>query len=272
MSRRLLLALSFAFLLPEVLAAAAEEPRGHLVVAGGGKMESVVFQRALALAGGVRAVVAILPQASELPDTGANSAAMWRELGARDVAVIDLGWPDQAQQSLRTEQLIWMPGGDQNKLMAALNAAGVAEAIRTRYREGAVVGGTSVGAAVISGIMLTDEADLRKVAPSATRTAPGLALWPEVIVDQHFLARQRFNRLLGAVLDHPERIGVGIDEGTAVLVSPGRWEVLGASSVMILDARRAVAADRRAEAPHSASDVRLHVLRAGQSWPPPTGP
>ena len=91
-------------------------------------------------------------------------------------------------------------------------------------------------------------------------------------MDQHFLKRQRFNRLLSAVLDHPEKIGVGIDEGTAVVVSAGRWEVLGASSVLILDARHAISADHPAKAPHSARDVRLHVLRAGQSWRPTDAP
>ncbi len=272
MSCRFLLCLGIALGLGGPRAAAAEEARGHLVAIGGGKTDSAIIQRALVLAGGVTAPVAILPQASALPDSGEKSAAMWREIGATAVSVVDLVAVDAARRTLEDARVIWFPGGDQNKLMTALHEAGLEDVIRARYREGAVVGGTSAGAAALSRIMLTGEADLQSLTPTATKTAPGLGLWPEVIVDQHFLKRQRFNRLLSAVLDHPGKIGVGIDEGTAVVVSAGRWEVLGASSVMILDARRTVSAEPLAKAPPAASDVRLHVLRAGQSWQPTSLP
>src|SRR2546428_204716 len=73
-----------------------------------------------------------------------------------------------------------------------------------------------------------------------TQPTDGLALWPEVIVDQHFFKRQRFNRLLACVLDHPELVGVGIDEKTAVVVSNDKCEVIGESTVLVVDARSAV--------------------------------
>ncbi|MCR4340479.1 MAG: hypothetical protein NUW01_11430, partial [Gemmatimonadaceae bacterium] len=50
----------------------------------------------------------------------------------------------------------------------------------------------------------------------------GLGLLPGVLVDQHFLQRQRGNRLISGVLDHPTLVGVGIDEATAVIFSGGR--------------------------------------------------
>jgi len=37
--------------------------------------------------------------------------------------------------------------------------------------------------------------------------------------DAHFVKRQRINRLLRLVLDHPDKIGVGADEQTAVVIS-----------------------------------------------------
>ena len=74
--------------------------------------------------------------------------------------------------------------------------------------------------------------------------AKGLGLWPEVIVDQHFVKRQRNNRLLAAVLDRRTLVGVGIDEATAVVVHHGAFEVLGKSSVVVIDPRRE---DRRRE-------------------------
>jgi cyanophycinase len=69
-------------------------------------------------------------------------------------------------------------------------------------------------------------------------TRPGLGLLPGTIVDQHFVKRQRENRLFALVLAHPEELGVGIDEGTALLVEDGRrGSVVGDGVVMLVDGR-----------------------------------
>ncbi len=241
---------------------------GALVVIGGGKTHASIVKRALDLAGGPAATVAVLPQASERADAGQSSVTMWREAGAREARVIAIESTDDAT-FLKTATLIWMPGGDQNRLMKALADARLVGVIRDRHRAGAVVGGTSAGAAVMSEIMITGEADLVSVRSGATKTAPGLSLWPEVIVDQHFLKRQRFNRLLSAVLDHPAKLGVGIDEETAVVVTREGWEVIGDSNVMILDARAALLSDKTStENLLAATSVTLHTLRPGMKWKP----
>lgn len=121
-----------------------------------------------------------------------------------------------------------------------------------------VVGCTSTDAAVMSAIMITGEADLQSVPPGTTKTADGPGLWPGVIVDQHFLKRQRFNRLFSIVLDHPGCMGVGIDEETAFIVSPDGWKIIGASSVMSLE-------------PGGKSGERVvtvHSLADGMEWKP----
>ena len=123
--------------------------------------------------------------------------------------------------------------------MKAIDGTGLAEVIRARYQAGAIVGGTSAGAAVISEAMITGDADLQSLTAQKTVIAKGLGLWPEVIVDQHFLKRQRDNRLISAVIDHPSLVGVGIDESTAVVVHGGSFDVIGESSVVVIDARDA---------------------------------
>ena len=92
-----------------------------------------------------------------------------------------------------------------------------------------------------------------------------IASWAlaEVIVDQHFLKRQRHNRLLSAVIDHPSLIGVGIDESTAVIVRGRELEVVGASAVVVLDARSGRVTPAPAGQPVAAADARVTVLRAG---------
>jgi cyanophycinase len=147
--------------------------------------------------------------------------------------------------------------------MKALEGTGVPDVIARRYRDGAVVGGTSAGAAVMSAIMLTGDADLQSITVGATKTAAGLGLWPEVIVDQHHLKRQRQSRLISLVLEHPTLVGVGIDERTAAIVSGSRFEVIGESSVLVIDARRARVEPRPAGALSAARDIAVHVLTAG---------
>jgi cyanophycinase len=168
-------------------------------------------------------------------------------------------------KAIESANLIWMPGGDQNRLMKAL-PAGVIDTIRKRFREGAVVGGTSAGAAVLSQVMITGEADLRAIRRGATQTADGLALWPRAIVDQHFVRRQRFNRLLSAVLDRPELVGVGVDESTAAVWRGSKLEVIGAAQVLIIDARKATIPAGKTGELGAATGVQLHVLTNGMTF------
>ena len=156
-------------------------------------------------------------------------------------------------------------------------------AMQRRFREGAVVGGTSAGAAVMSDSMISGNQtppgdttgyygdEFPVIARHRVEIVPGLGFLPTAIVDQHFIRRERHNRLLSAVLERPSLLGVGIDESTALEVGPdGRWRVLGRSAVVIYDARRAHVAD--GEKPLlGATEVRVHVLPAGSVFDPKTG-
>jgi cyanophycinase len=115
----------------------------------------------------------------------------------------------------------------------------------------------------MSAVMITGDADLLSITTGATKTAPGFGLWPEVIVDQHFLKRQRHSRLISLLLDHPGLLAVGIDERTAVVVSGGRFDVIGESTVLVLDARKARVEPRQPGQLGAARGVTLHVLTAG---------
>ena len=87
--------------------------------------------------------------------------------------------------------------------------------------------------------MITGEGDFTVIDAAQVETRPGLGLLEGTIVDQHFVKRQRQNRLFGLILAHPELLGVGIDEGAALLVRDGRLgEVVGSSPVMLVDGGR----------------------------------
>jgi cyanophycinase len=247
-------------------AAAQPAPKGHLVIVGGGGVPDPVMARALELAGGPAAPIVIFPQASELADTGDSAVDMWKKAGATNVRWLPTTEAAAARQAVESAAFIWFPGGDQNILMKAFAGTGIPEVIARRYRAGAVVGGTSAGAAVMSAVMLTGDADLESLTVGATKTAPGLGLRSEVIVDQHFLKRQRHSRLISLVLENPSLVGVAIDERTAVIVSGRRFEVMGDSNVLVFDARRATVEARQAGQHPAARGITLHVLTAGMTF------
>jgi len=262
-------------------------PRGNLVIVGGGAEPPGVMPRFVQLAGGQgRARIAVLPMASTATaERGTETAARLQTLGA-EAQVFDLT-REQAESEDLAQQLyeftgFWFSGGDQSKLTAVLLATPSLATIHRRYREGAVVGGTSAGAAVMSNAMLTgnrksadpaaeENGGFPPVARHSFEISSGLGFLPGTIVDQHFQRRARQNRLLSAVLERPDLVGVGIDESTAVLVrSDGLWEVMGQSSVQVIDARRARITSPEAPVLGSAN-VTMHLLPPRSIYDPQNG-
>ena len=261
--------------------------RGTLFIVGGGSQSIDLVKRFVYLAGGTgKARIAILPMATEdAVATGAEKKAQLDSLGA-DAFVVNItraqADDDSIVTRLGTATGIWFPGGDQTPLAASLRGSAALRMIHDRYRAGAVVGGTSAGAAVMSDSMITgnqywpgtaavDSPSFSRIGRHTIEIAPGLGFLHNAIVDQHFIRRQRENRLFSVVLERPNLLGVGIDEGTVLEVAPdGRWTVLGASAVIVLDARQArVTSPGRAAL--GATDMRVSVLPAGSTFDPRTG-
>lgn len=241
-------------------------PKGHLLIIGGNGTTNDIVRRAVEAGGGAAGRVAVFPQASELAETGANAVKMWKDAGIGTAVAVDPKDPAAAITAVKEATFIWFPGGDQNRLTKALENTGIPEAIRARYVEGALVGGTSAGAAVMSRVMITGEADLQSITAGKTATAPGLALFPDAILDQHFLKRQRVNRLVSAVLDHPALVGIGIDETTAIFVTGRSFEVLGKNSVVVIDGRKAAVDKIAAGLLATGRGLIMSVLKAGMTF------
>lgn len=264
-----LLALALFALLPRS-AIVAQDPSpptpGALFIVGGGKISDSLRKEAIALAGGAKARVAIFAQASREKSAGPETAKLFDACGAGQVDVVDLDAKAKARQLVAKANLIWFGGGSQNRLMEELKRADLVDAIRARWREGAVVGGTSAGAAVMSKLMITgDEYERGRITAGSTALGEGLGFLDDAIVDQHFVARGRFPRLLAAVLEHPEQLGIGIDESTAAIVEGDVLRVSGDSHVLVFDARAAKCANATPGDLAGAEDVRFHLLRPGSA-------
>lgn len=257
-------------------------PIGNLIIVGGGDTPIKVQERFVALAGGAgKARIAVFPMASFKSDEEANEIVDdFRKLGA-DAEVLSLTRSaannESTVENLQQFTGYWFSGGDQSRLTRLMLGSKALERIEHRYLEGAVIGGTSAGASVMTSLMLTgktikprnsEEVELLNIARGMQEIAKGFGVFKGAIVDQHFMHRPRYNRLISAVLDHPQLVGVGIDEETALLVRPdGLWEVLGNNYVKIFDARKSrIINDDGPMA--KASDIKMHVLPAGSTFDP----
>jgi cyanophycinase len=235
--RRLLL-LAAAFLLPQTLFAGEK-----LVLLGGGPRPPEALARFVDWAGGGHARLLVVTWASTEPLD--SYLSLERDLQQYRPAAVEAapfapfrpGDRERMLGALRRATGIFFGGGDQGRIMDVLQDRELADALRARYREGVVFAGTSAGTAVMSGIMITGGADSSVLDGRKVEVRAGLGLLPGVILDQHFLKRQRQNRLFGLVLDHPRLLGVGVDEGAALAVTDNRQaEVVGPGAVMIVDA------------------------------------
>jgi cyanophycinase len=238
-----------------------------VVLVGGGAIPPRITQKMLDLARGVHSHILICPFASTEADTGRRVARdIFEERhGCRKVRVMDWGpeahWREFAHDSARLEELngvdlFYFTGGDQRRLLHVFRDSPFTVRLLERWRQGlTVIAGTSAGLQIHAALAFTgevysevpvdplaEETRYTRIASREVGLEPGLGLLPKVILDQHFVRRQRQNRLFSAILDHPDHLGIGVDESTALVLSGPSGsqvmpEVIGESCVFYCNGR-----------------------------------
>jgi len=202
--------------------------RGTLYLHGGGLLTTQMRRDFLEIAGGANAKLVVIPSADPENPLGDEELETWRTLGAAQVRRLHAFTRDEAERPEFAEVLadatgVWICGGKQSRLARAYLDTPVEAALRRVVERGGVVGGTSAGSAILSRVMLVFD-ELRQ----------GLDLVPNAIVDQHFVARNREDRLRRALAAHPDRVGMGIDEATVLVIHGRSLTVKGDSVVTLL--------------------------------------
>ena len=236
-----------------------------------------ILERFVAEAGGPEAQVAILPTASAIPEERATFyTEVFATLGVAGSFHVPIATREDAERPENVALLqratgIFMTGGDQSRLVSVLAETPSFAVIRDRLHAGAVIAGTSAGASAFSSVMIVGGHNGLQLRRDAVRLAPGLGVITRLIIDQHFSQRERLGRLLTAVALQPDRLGVGIDEDTAIVYyGTGDIEVIGSGQVFIVDGSRSLTRglepDPESPEPFSISGVALHVLHAGDCF------
>jgi cyanophycinase len=272
-----LCALSFATIIGCGSSSSGAATSGKLVIIGGGDKSEKILRDMLHTAGlQDSGYIAVLPMASAQPDSSyLDFAAEMKSV--TPVPCINFNFSNTAIQrqqkldSLKKAALIYICGGDQSRFMSGVLEQDVHNALREAFRNGATIAGTSAGAAVMSKIMITGDQQRDSIYHSTyeilessnAKYATGLGFLGNTIIDQHFIKRSRYNRMLTALADHPGRMVVGIDESTAIVVQGDSARVVGESQVIVAEpVNKAMSENLK----YSMPDVRLRVIIPGKSF------
>lgn len=209
----------------------------NLVIAGGGGLSDDIRLHLLSLSDKKQPNVLIIPQATAEDNwtaRGKQQTEVFNTLGAEHISVLELDSREEAIRLIEWSDVIWMPGGSQQRLMNALVDAGVTDAVKEHVASGVPTGGTSAGAAIMSKTMIANSERDGETGALFPVMSEGLGFWQQVIIDQHFSERNRLERLEYAIENHPGYVGIGIDEGTAVVFDGNRVEVIGSGTVTVV--------------------------------------
>ena len=243
----------------------------HLIIIGGcSPRPTAAMQKFVELAGGHEARIAIIPMASEVYlESARDYEKEFKESGvkkAKAFCILDSlsANADPTVDSLKSYTGFYFSGGDQSRLTTIFRNSRSLAVFKQRYAEGAVMGGTSAGAAIMSKIMITGEGNWNVLEKDSVETIEGFGFLTTAIIDQHFVRRSRFNRLLSLVIQF-RQMGIGIDEKTAVWVKPnGEAEVMGDNVVLVLNPRQITFQDSAYSNLLTARNIELSVYRGGE--------
>jgi len=218
----------------------------RLIIVGGGKRPEAAMAKFIEWAGKERAHILIIPWATSEPEASfeylKKDLVLFnpKEIELAPIAPITEEKKIKFLNQLKNATGVFFTGGDQVKIMEVLKDESLFQNLKQRYNAGTVFGGTSAGAAIMSSQMITGEGDFTVIDGKKVQTSLGLGLLPnDVIVDQHFIKRQRLNRLFGLILQNREKFGIGIDEDTALVLTDNRYgEVVGARQIMMVNAQK----------------------------------
>jgi cyanophycinase len=224
------------------------QPKGNLFIIGGGDRSSRLIHTLISTAQlSAKDYIVVLPMATGEPDTAYYYIKIEVEKACSNtIANLNFTKKDTSNtkrlDSLQHAKLIFITGGDQSRFMNVVLHTPIQQAILKAYNNGATVAGTSAGAAMMSSHMITGNhllgdttyyATFRELRKDNIEIKEGLGLLTSAIIDQHFVVRSRYNRLLSALAKYPALPCIGIDEATAIIVHGKKVKVTGEGQVIL---------------------------------------
>jgi cyanophycinase len=257
----------------------AHQAKGYLMPIGGAEdkiSQRLVLNRFVQRCGGSNASLVVIPTASSMSaESGSRYCKIFSELGARHVECLNIQHRHEANDPANSALLdnasgVFLTGGDQVRLVAHLGGTLLGDKLSACFASGLTVGGTSAGASALSQHMIAYGRSGASPSQRMVQLSPGLGLTTRITIDQHFRQRDRLGRLMTAVAFNPSVIGMGLDEDTAVVISPDNTcEVIGSGSVTVVDGSQLEYTDIysvKGHGPIATLGMKLHVLTSGYRY------
>ena len=228
-------------------------PRGTLVIAGGGALEGTgILERFIALAGGPEKKFIIVPTAggnrnregAVIPYVEETVVQSWVRRGVKNVKMLHTHDPKVADteafvKDLRNADAVWFNGGRQWNIVDSYANTLTYRELHKVLERGGVIGGTSAGATIQGEYLVRGDTS----GPNVVMTAEpdhqeGFKFLRGTAIDQHINARNRWDDLTPVIQKLPKLLGIGLSEGTAIVVTGDTFETIGTWKVAVHDNSR----------------------------------
>lgn len=236
-------------------AVAAEAPeygpaKGTLVIVGGGSTDgTTIMEKFVELGGGPDGKFVVVPTAGGnrnregalIPYEEETILRQWKARGLKNVKMLHTHDPKVADTEdfakvLRDATAVWFNGGRQWNIVDSYAGTLTYREFHKVLERGGVIGGSSAGATIqgeylvrgdTSGpdIVMTEEKNHQK----------GFEFLRKVAIDQHINTRLRWDDIIPVVKKYPNLLGIGLSEGTAIVVKGDQFEVMGKWKVAVHD-------------------------------------
>jgi len=228
-------------------------PKGTLVIVGGGNTDGTgIVERFIQLAGGPEKKFIIVPTAAgNKNDDGTVRAyeeprtiESWFKRGLKNVRMLHthdarVADTEEFVRELRTADAVWFNGGRQWNIVDSYANTRTLREFHNVLERGGVIGGSSAGATIQGEYLVRGDTS----GPNVMMTAEpnhqeGFKFLRKSAIDQHINARNRWDDLIPVIQKYPNYLGIGLSEGTAIVVTGDRFEVIGKWKVAVHDNSR----------------------------------
>jgi cyanophycinase len=246
---------------------------GNLIIIGGAedkKNECGILKEVVKKTKEKGGYLVVLTVATDYPEeVGATYENTFKKLNFSNVKVVHIRDREEAnrEDNARTIEeagCIFFTGGDQLKITSLIGGTPIYESLKHAYRNGTLIVGTSAGASCVCSTMIVSGVDDEAPSRCTIKMSPGLDIIRGVLIDQHFAQRGRIGRLLAAVAQNPEILGIGIDENTAIVFEESsQFSVIGTGAITIADGSHITHTNASEQDPNeilAITNIKLHIL------------
>lgn len=258
---------------------ARKRGRGTLIAIGGNedrrnKLE--VLRRVIDEGKGSDTYVEVVTTASSVPrELERTYERVFNKIGVYKFDAINIAYRDEAFNANYVERVekadvIFFTGGDQLRLINILGDSDFLDAVRRRFENGAVIAGTSAGAAALSDTMIYRGESKYGLVKNNVSMRRGFEFVENIAFDTHCIGRGRILRLFQAVAQNPANIGIGLSEDTAIVIHDEHvMEVIGNGTVIVVEGshlRKSNINEIRTGELIAAENFHVHSLIAGYKY------